>query len=276
MKSYCWMNGKIIPAKQTKVSVYDIGLLRGLGVFEVVIAYGKHPFLLKEHLRRLRASARYLGLRVPVSDKQIYITILKLLSKLREPQALVRIVLTGGEAIHGIDFNPCQPTFFIVVEKVFKIPAQNYEQGAKLITFNYRRENPCIKHLNYREAARLQKAKNKAGAIEILYVSGGSVYEGATSNFFILKGNRLITPKDGVLIGVTRGLILKLARGKFKIEERLLKFSELKSADESFITLTTKEIVPVVKINNLKIGKGIIGPRTKYLMNKFKQYARSG
>lgn len=276
MKSFCWMNGKIMLAERTKVSVCDIGLLRGLGVFEVVIAYGKHPFLLKEHLRRLHASARKLGLRMPVSDRQIYTAILKLLAKLREPQALIRIVLTGGGAIHGIGFNPRQPTFFITAEKVFGFPPRIYKQGAKLITFEYRRENPRVKHLNYREAARLQKIKKKAGAIEILYVFDGLVYEGATSNFFIFKSNRLITSKDGVLMGVTRGLTLKLATGKFKIEERPLKFSELKTADEAFITLTTKEVVPVVKIDNLKIGRGVVGPRTRYLMHKFKQYARGG
>jgi branched-chain amino acid aminotransferase len=132
------------------------------------------------------------------------------------------------------------------------------------------------KTTNYITAVHLQEKRKKAGAIEILYTYKGSILECTTSNFFIFKGNILITPKDMVLIGITRNFVLKLAKkAGFVIEERPIRQEELAEATEAFITSTNKDILPIVQVADQKIGmgttKGKVGENTKRLMELFAQ-----
>ena len=136
------------------------------------------------------------------------------------------------------------------------------------------RQFMSYKTTNYIQAVLLQKERKEAGALEILYSFGGRVLECSTSNFFIVKNGRLITPKDDILLGITRKVTIDLARPSIKIEERPLGIEETFAADEAFLTSSFKEIVPVVAIDGKKIGGGKVGPITKKLMGSFHRFAK--
>lgn len=271
MDKYCYFNGKIILEDKAHIGMHDMGVLRGYGVFTFLRTYNGKPFFLKEHFNRLKRSAEELRLKVPVSYREIGPIIKKLLKKNKFLESNIRIVLTGGQSKSGMDYDYNSPTFFVLIEKLHKYPASIYKNGARLIVHEYQRKFPRSKTTDYIMAMKLQGIRKKQKAIEILYVSDGFILEAATSNFFIFKKDKLITPKDNVLTGITRNFVISLAKSKFKVEEKNIAFKELKSATEAFITATNKEIIPVVKIGDQKIGNGKVGPGTKLLMELFKK-----
>lgn len=282
LKKYIWINGlsaqtgKVVPANKPVLLIDDIGFLRGYGVFDFMRTYNGKIFRYRDHYQRFANSAKLLDLKVPLDEKELEQIIYKLIKKNNLVDSSVRVVLTGGQAIDGILFDPKKPTLAVLIEDIYTLPAKLYQTGAKLITFDYERLIPEAKNLNYIWAVKLQSEKKKKGAIEILYTSKGEVLECSTSNFFIVKKGKLITPKTGVLSGLTRRTVIELAK-KLKLEviERPLKVSELKTADEAFITATNKSVLPIVKIDLQKIGAGVPGPITKALLAKFDGLVKS-
>ncbi len=268
--NYCCLNQKIIPEAKAGVSLRDLGLLRGYGVFEVLTAQGDKLFLFQEHFRRLKNSAKKLNLKLPVSEKQLEASTKKLILKNKLEKASIRIVLTGGPSKDGITLGK-KPTLFILANKIKGFTKKDYLQGVKLITTEYQREIPRAKISNYIHAIQLQEKGKKEGAIEVLYFHNGLILEASTSNFFIFKKDTLITPKNNILLGTVRNFVIKIAKQKFKVQERDLPFQELKKADEAFLTATIKGILPVTKIDNFKINDGRVGENTKWLMENFKR-----
>jgi len=268
---YCYLGGKIISAAKACIHPTDIGFLRGYGIFDFLVVYGKKPFLYNEHIKRLKNSAKLLNLKIPVGERELKRIINKIILKNGFKNSTVRIVLTGGKTKDGMTFD--SPALCVLVGE-FKRPSDALlEKGAKLITLEHKREIPEAKTMNYISAVRLYNARaKKEGAFEILYTHNGRVLECSTSNFFIFRGNKLITPHKDILKGTTRNFVIGLAKKKFKVEEREIKISELKSADEAFITATNKEIIPVVRIDAQKIGAGKVGENTKILMKMFNDY----
>ena len=277
MRQLCYLNGKILPVNQACVSVYDIGLLRGLGIYEALVTYNRKPFRLEDHLARFRRSAKSLALKIPDSDGKIRAIINELVRRSipKNKEAIIRFILTGGKAIDGIDYDYEKPTFYILVEEFNELPEKYLKHGCSLIMFEQQRQFAESKTTNYIQAVLLQKARKKAGALEILYVSDGKVLEASTSNFFIVKKNTVITAKRGILKGITRKVTIDLAKSHFPLKEREIRVKELYSADEAFITSSFKDVVPVVKIGGRKIGNGKVGPVTKEIMRLFKEYTRN-
>lgn len=276
---FCYFNGKILPANKALIHLNDLGVLRGYGVFDVMKTVNGKIFLFDEHFKRLNDSANYLGVRLPAKKKEIEEAIKKLVSKNKisgGKQASIRIVLTGGRSADAMCFDCEKPTFYILVSE-FKPLADNlFKNGIKLAAVDHSRDAAEIKTTNYVEAVRaINKRQKKENFFEILYVSGGAVLEASTSNFFVFIGDKLVAPKDNILKGITRNLVIKLAKKEFKIEERELKTKELNLATESFITATNKDIVPVVQIDGKKIGSGKPGRNTKRLMEIFEGFARN-
>ncbi len=270
-KKYYFFQNKITEAKNVRLSPNDLGFLRGYGIFDFLRTFAGKPFLLKEHLQRFQNSAKLLNLPLPKSKKELTEIINKLLKKNNFREATIRLVLTGGVGKDSLTPRG-KPSFLILAEPLHPFPREYYTKGIKLITTEYQRDNPRAKTLNYTCLLQNKPKLNLARAQEILYTSKGNVLECSTSNFFIFKNNALITPKDDILIGTTRNLVLKLARKKFKVNERKIRIKELKEADEIFITATIKRVMPVTKINNLQIGNSKVGKNTKILMNLFTQY----
>ncbi|MEI7513291.1 MAG: aminotransferase class IV [bacterium] len=260
---YCYFQGSIIPFDKAHISLNDLGVLRGYGVFDFYRSYNGKPFYLKEHFARFQNSAKSIGLKVPVSFTQFKKITLDLLKKNKVKDASFRAVLLGGPVQNSL--APAKPTFYILNEEAYAPTGEQAKKGVSLMIHEYLRYIPEAKTTNYTEAVKMQKEKMKQKAYEILYVLNGEVLECSTSNIFMIKGNKLITPSKNILKGITRKVILKMAKKDFKIEERDVKLEELFSADEVFISGTNKEVLPVVRIGNKKIGNGKVGEKTKSL-----------
>lgn len=274
-QKYCYFNGKITTLNKVKISPYDIGFLRGYGVFDVMRTVNGKPFLLDAHWRRFRNSARELNLKIPISKINYTKSVNKLVKLNNFDKSTIRTILTGG--VSGNGFTYCgQETFLILVEKFQALPKEIFTKGAGVITCEYARHIPVAKVCNYVEAIRQQKRKAKNQALEIIYAQNGKALEASTSNFFIVKNGKIITTKDGILAGTTRNLVIALASAAgYAIKERDILEKEIYSADEAFLTATLKTIVPVVKINGKKIGTGRPGKITQELMEIFRSFMKN-
>lgn len=270
----CYLNGKYVPFDQACLPLNDLGIVRGYGVFDFLRTYNAVPFKLTEHVQRLQNSAKLIGLSLPWSTAEIEEITHNTLTHNHLPEANIRIVVTGGASADFI--TPLgQPSLMVIVTPVSKYPQEYYEQGIKVITVPIERFIPKAKSLNYISAiGALQQAK-QTNAVEALYMnSQGDVLEGTTTNFFVFRGSQLITPKEGILNGITRDVILKLAKDRFEIVEQSIGYSQLNHCDEAFITSSTKEIMPVVQIDELYISQGKPGENTQTLMHLFHKYTK--
>ena len=205
---FVYFNGAIVPADQAAISPYDVGLLRGYAVFDLLQTIGGVPFQFTEHITRFRASATMLGLEVPATDDEIAKITVELLRLNECTEATVRYVLTGGESPDGMHFDPSTPTFLIITHNIFKVPAQYYATGAKLITHEYRRELPEAKTTNYLTWLRNHHKLDEAGAIDVLYHADGFISEAATASFYVVRNGRIYAPGEGVLHGTVGELVL--------------------------------------------------------------------
>ena len=269
--NFCYFDGAIIPVSKARVSPRDLGVLRGYGAFDFSRTYNGKLFHSKDQYARFKNSAGTIGLKLPVSQKEFEAILQELLKKNKIKDASFRAIITGGTASDDM-ISGTKPLFYILVEPICLLPDSMYKKGVKLILHDYMRYEPEAKTINYIEAARMQKEKKKQKAFEILYTSGGKVFECASSNFFIVKGDTLITAKDNVLGGITRKIVLTLAKPHFTIEEREVYLNELESADEAFITGANKKVLPVVKIGDVKIGDGVVGEKVKLMKQLFDEY----
>ena len=273
-KIYCYLNGKIVTSDKLLVSGYDIGLLRGYAVYDGITTHNKKPFYLSAHLDRFRKSSLRLGLKIPLTDAAITKIIETLIKKNGFHRANLRLILSGGETIDGIEYRASRPTFFIIAEKWNPLPKHLYEKGGKLITENHLRFMPETKTTHYITAVKLQSKRKKAKAVEILFVSNGEVLECSTSNIFMFIGDVLVTPQDNILLGITRRAVLDIAEKHFKIEERTITMAELMKASEIFVTSSFKDIVPIVKIDRKIVGGGRVGKNTRKLMKLFSELTK--
>ena len=278
MSAYCYLNGEIKPLVEAKVSINDIGLLRGYGIYDGLATFNGKPFRFADHFKRFLDGAHALNLNIPITEEKAEKVIMEIVEKSGfKDRANIRMILTGGETIAGIEYDFDKPTFYIIADKFEPLPKENYEKGAKLITYRYKREMPEHKTINYITAVNLQNHKKEEGAIEILFVYDGEVLECSTSNIFLVKDKKLITPVEGVLEGITKKVMVEIAdRAGLEVEERIVYEEELKTADEIFITSSFKDVVPVVKIDDFVVKNGEVGEVTKDLIEKFAKVVNTG
>lgn len=274
MKKYFYLNGKVRPLDQAAIFANDLGLLRGYGIMDFLRTVNGKPFHLSDHYKRFCRSAKILDLPVPIKEAELVEIIKALLAKNKAKDASFRLILTPGRTDNGLDRNG-QVTFFILTEDPYNLPPEMFLRGAKLITSQYERLLPEAKHLNYLWAIRLSSVRKKKGAVDILYFDNNKVTECSTSNIFLVKNGKLITPRDSVLKGVTRKTTIGLARKILPVTERGVKEKELWSADEIFITATNKQVLPIVKIDGKKIANGKVGPWTQKIMSAFAEYQKN-
>lgn len=277
MNQYCFLDGKILSLNEAKVGVEDIGLLRGYGIYDGLSVFKSKPFRFADHWQRFVSGAHALNLNIPVIEEKAEKVIGELAVKNGfMERAIARFILTGGKTSGGIEYDFENPTFYILVEKWDPLPASLYENGGKLLTYRNMRELPEYKTTNYIKAVNLQNWRKEEKAIEILYTYDGEVLECATSNVFLVKNKTLITPAENVLKGITAKVVIELAQGKYKVEERPVGEEELKTADEVFITSSFKDIVPIIEVDDFKVANGEVGPVTKDLMKEFAKVINIG
>ena len=267
----------MLPVSEASVGLYDIGLLRGFGIYEGLRSSNGKPFAFAEHMARFHRSGDQLQLKIPVGDAEIENAMRELIQK-NVPagkDGLIRMILTGGTAIGGIGFNPETPTLFILVE-TYTPPAQkNFDEGCLVVTYEHMRQFPQFKTTNYIQAVLLQKLKAEKDALEVGYIFGGKMLEATGSNFFVVKGGKIATPKDNILLGITRKIVLETSGTQVQIEERDVTVDEMFAADEMFLTSSFKDVVPVTRVDGKPIGDGKVGPVTKGVVERFESYLRA-
>ena len=257
---YAYLNGRIVPEQQAAISPLDIGLLRGYAVFDLLRTVAGRPFLFAEHLQRLHDSAAQLGLAVPASDDEIAEAVADLLARNNHVEATVRLVLTGGVSPDGMAFDPTTPTFLILTHELHEPPAEVYERGAKLLTEEHEREMPLAKTTDYLTMLANRPRVAAEGALDLLYHSGGRITEAASASFYIVtegtnrrSAERRASRHCGDVR--TRAGARGLPRG-----DREITLEDAYSAQEAFLTSTTRGVVPIVALDNRAVGSGEVGP----------------
>ncbi len=282
-KGVCWLNGNILPLEQARIPVLDHGLLYGDGVFEGIRFYAGTPFLLDEHLRRLRDSARAIALNVPWDDDELANITTAVVDAFDGDDGYLRMIVTRGEGPLGIDPSACKaPRLIVIASQVEMVNHAARTEGVRLITASTRRLppdglDPRIKSLNYLNHILARIEANRSEADEaVLLNAQGRVAEGSADNLFIVRDSRLLTPPviDGALPGITRALIIRLA-DEMGIETRAQSLApyDLYTADECFLTGTGAELIPVREIDGRPM-KHCPGPVFQSCSQAFRQAIR--
>ena len=263
------IGGQWVHPDKATISINDIAVLRGYSVFESLRTYDRRPFHLDQHLMRLYRSAKLIEMDIPWLSEQIAEVVREIIARNTYQHAAIRLLITGGESEDGI-LPSGKPLLVVLITPLGERDLEQFAAGCKLITTKLKRISPEAKTANYIAAVRALKEAVRRGAADALFVNEREhVLEATRSNFFIFRGDTLITSRRGILVGITRNVVLELARSIFAIEERPILLEELALADEAFITSSSKEITPVVQIDELIMRDGKPGPRTYQLEQLF-------
>jgi branched-chain amino acid aminotransferase len=273
METY-WVDGQFVTEDKAFISVKDIAILRGYGIFDFMRTYDRRPFHLEGHVDRLLNSGKCIGLEVNYSKEEICRIVEETIVRNPDlPEANIRIVFTGGISSDGV-CPEGKGKLIVYVTHKHELPSWWYTDGVKVITVRVGRYIPEAKSTNYMNAVIANMMAKKESAVEAIYVDGvDRLLEGTTTNIFFFKNGRLVTTKGDILTGITRTVILNhLVKDVFDVDLRDVKLSELSGMDEMFITASNKEVVPVVRVDELNIGSGQPGPLTKKIMQLFSEY----
>jgi branched-chain amino acid aminotransferase len=281
-----WIDGKFLDKENAKISVYDHGLLYGDGVFEGIRVYRGRIFECEAHLRRLFDSARAIRLAPPFNGEELKAAMEQAVKINNFSDCYIRLVITRGVGYLGLNPNKCPtPSVFIIADTIELYPPEMYDKGMSIITSTVVRTHPNslsprIKSLNYLNNILAKIEAADAGVPEAVMLNQeGNVAECTGDNVFIIRAGEVQTPttSDGILEGVTRGVMLQLC-GKLSIPciEKSLQRHDLYIADECFLTGTAAEVVPVTKIDGRPIGMGNPGPITRRLIEAFRKHVREG
>jgi branched-chain amino acid aminotransferase len=284
------VNGRIFDREHAVISVFDHGFLYGEGVYETMRTYNGRPFLFDRHMRRLRNSAGMLVLPIPLDDAELE-------ARLQETmraggfkggtgnEAYLRLMVTRGVGELSYDPAACAAPTIVVIAKPQVDPSPEvFERGVRVALVSTVRNhpgsvNPLIKSNNLLNNAIAMQEASRRGAFEGLMRNyRGELAECTTSNVFVVKDGVALTPplEAGLLPGITREFLFEIgpARG-IPVREAVLRDESLLGADEAFLTSTTREIVPIVQVDDTRIGDGRPGPITVALLQTFRAQAQA-
>ena len=269
-----FLNGRFMPLDEVKISVEDRGFQFGDGVYEVVRTYGGRPFRLEAHVERLQRSAHAIQLDIP--DQKDWIDwVAQGLRHAGYGESKVYLQATRGHAPRDHAFpKNISPTLMMSVREMRPLDAAISQTGIAAITMDDLRWSRCdIKSINLLPNVLARQRAVEAGVFEAILVRQGIVTEGSVSNVMIVTGSRVVTAPEGpqILSGVTRRIVLDLAASNgIQVEERVFTRDELLHAEEVFLTGTTVEILPVVRVDGLPVSHERPGSVTKRLSALFK------
>ncbi|MBI4708138.1 MAG: branched-chain-amino-acid transaminase [Candidatus Omnitrophica bacterium] len=278
---YVYLDDRLVPADDAKVSVFDHGFLYGDGVYETMRAYSGVVLMLDEHIKRLFRSASMIGLDIKKDAGTVKTAIYKTLDTNLLKNAYIRLTVSRGYGSIGLDPELCKEATFVIFANEFRAyPEEYYEKGIKLIIAETRRNlkealNPQIKSLNFLNNILAKIEAKGKGAYEALMLnSKGNLTEGTISNLFFVSNNTLCTPSIdcGILDGITRNVVISLAKKKgIAVKEDKFGKEDLYNASGVFITNSTMEIMPVCQVDEVEYTVGNI---TKLLHTAYKANVR--
>ena len=265
LKPIAYVSGQYLPLAEARVPVLDRGFLFADGVYEVMPAYRGRPFTLREHLARLARSLRELSIANPHSDAQWTEIVARLLRE-NGPGAggaadlLVYLQVTrGAPAIRAHAFPSDTPPTVVGMCSALPIPGEAaLRDGVGAITRPDVRWGRCdIKSIALLPNVLAIQAAREHGCNEVILHRDGRVTEGGSSNVFAVLGTSVITPSktSEILPGITRDLVVELLRAnKVPLQERRLTLTELRSAEEIWLTSSTREVLPVTRLDGEPVG----------------------
>jgi branched-chain amino acid aminotransferase len=273
-----YVNGVIADRDSAVISIFDRGFLYGDSVYEVLRTSGGRPVDLERHLERLRRSAGGIEIAMPAPE-QLGRAIADTLEAVHNPESYLRIVVTRGGGPITLDIRQPEESSLVVIAAPLVMPAAElYERGAALAIVGVERTSrrafdPAVKSGNYLNNIMALAEAKRAGAYEAIMCSpDGRVAEGSTSNLFVRRGDRLVTPAlaTGLLPGITRQRVIDLARAAgLAVEEADLSPDQARAAGEAFITSSIRGVMPVATIDGCAISDGVPGPSTRRLMELY-------
>ena len=284
MARIVFMNDRLVPENEARVSVFDHGLLYGDGVFEGMRSYSGRVFRLDAHIDRLWESAQAICLKIPLTKEAVAKAVNETLAANGLTDGYVRLLVTRGAGTLGLDPNRTKnPQVIVIADTISLYPREHYEKGLRIVTAATQRTQPAalsprIKSLNYLNNIMAKLEGLQAGCVEALMLNHkGEVAECTGDNIFAVRKGLLLTPPPdaGILEGITRGAVMDLARSAgIDCREATLTRHDLYTAEECFLTGTAAEVIPVVEIDGRSIGTGRPGPVTAKLLAAFHALVR--
>ena len=281
MRMTAWVDGELVPLERASISVLDQGFRTGEGVFETMRSYGRHVFRLGRHLDRAATGAVRLGFEVPPREELVG-AVRAVVDANAEvaPDLAVRLTVTPGplDPYAPWPMSPLGQPTVVVTAHALHVSAAMYEHGVRAITVPWQRELADVKSVSHLSATMARRQARALGADEALLCDrDGHVAEGASSNVFAVAGSRLLTPPlgPGLLAGVTRATVLELADDlAVELHRAPVPLDALYAADEVFLTASTREVVPVVRVDDTPVAEGRPGELTRRLHAAYRDRVR--
>lgn len=272
-----YLNGEYLPLNEAKVSVLDRGFIFGDGVYEVIPAYGGKTLRFEHHMQRLQNSLDAVRITNPLTNTQWQTIFDKLITETGQEDQYIYLHITRGVASRDHRFpDDTTPTVFVMSSILNTVEPELLEKGIKAVTLDDIRWQHCnIKAIALLPNILLRQQAVDKDAVEAILIRDGNMTEGAASNVFIVHQGVIKTPaKDNRLLpGITRDLVVELAHThNLPIEETAISEKEFLTADEIWLTSSTKEILPVTKINDQIVGNGNPGEIWRDMYQKYQDY----
>ncbi|HEV7730656.1 MAG TPA: aminotransferase class IV [Candidatus Binatia bacterium] len=274
-----WLNGRFQDARTARVAATDRGLLHGDGVYDTWRTYDGVPFAVPAHIRRLTAATRMLGLPAPGAAAVWEQRTRALVTRNHLTDATIRLTITRGDAGDAlVPSRPAPPTILLTLRTLPPDLDALQARGIAAVLLPFGRDAAApwagFKTIGHPSAVVGRMLAARKGAGEGLYVNvAGEVTEATTANVFVVVGDTVWTPpaRGDVLGGVTRDLVLRLARAAgLTVREAALPLARVRAARELFVTASTVEVLPVVRLDGRQVGDGRAGPVTIRLQEAYR------
>ena len=272
-----YLNGEFMPIEQARIPVLDRGFIFGDGVYEVIPVYSRHPFRLGEHLRRLQASLNSIRLVNP-HDDQTWMGLITRLVELNEPEdQSLYMHITRGPAKRDHAFpKVITPTVLLMSNPLTTPPRHQVRDGVCAITAVDNRWLRCdIKAIALLPNVLLRQEAVEAGCVEAVLLRDGFMTEGAASNIFLVRNGVVLAPPKNhlVLPGITYDVVLELAQASgIPYQVREIPEAELRSAQEIWLTSSTREVLAITQLDNAPVGNGKPGPMFARMYALYQDY----
>lgn len=262
------INGRLLLDNEATLSIHDLSVTRGYGIFDYFKTVDGRPIFWEDSLDRFFHSAQLMDLPVPYTRTELKDQIQTLMQANQIADSGIKLLLTGGDSPDGYSIGIPN---LIITQHPLQRNADKEQNGIKLITYAYHRPFSRVKSTDYVMGIQALKKAKAAGAEDVVYVQHGLLSECPRANIFLIdKDGTLITPEEDVLAGVTRRYILEMARPHMEVETRNVTLEDMTNASEAFISSTTKNITPVLQIDDVVYGKQP-GPHTRMLQSLLNQ-----
>lgn len=279
MAQLIYVNGRLVPRTRARVSVLDHGFLYGLGAFETLRSYRGRFFRLESHLDRLFNSLERLGIVLALSQEKLAAALYRTLEANGLKEARVRLTVSAGEGEPAPEPVPSSPTVVITAQPFTPPTPRDYQRGCSAVFYPFpmpsRSPLSGVKSTNYIPFLLARRRAREAGAQEALLLNEmGFLAEASNANLFLVVEEGVVTPDEGSgpLLGVTRGVVLELARGwGITCRERAVCPEELAGAREAFLTSSLLEVMPLTRLEGRPVGSGEAGELSLRLLASYRE-----